>query len=59
MFKDVEELKDLLREMGYEDTVVFENPSYIKAIIGISDVGGLCYSYYSFKETPSFRVERN
>lgn len=45
MFKDVEELKDLLREMGYEDTVVFENPSYIKAIIGISDVGGLCYSY--------------
>lgn len=45
MFKDVEELKDLLREMGYEDTVVFENPSYIKVIIGISDVGGLCYSY--------------
>lgn len=47
MFKDVEELKDLLREMGYDDTVVFENPSYIKAIIGISDAGGLCYSCQS------------
>ena len=45
LFENVEELKDLLNELGYEDTVVFENPSYLKAIIGISDVGGLCYSY--------------
>lgn len=45
MFKNVEELKDLLNEMGYNDTVVFENPSYLKAIIGISDDGALCYSY--------------
>lgn len=45
MFKDVKELKDLLSELGYEDTVVFENPSYLNAIIGISDAGGLCYSY--------------
>ena len=55
MFKDVEELKDLLREMGYEDTVVFENPSYIKAIIGISDVGGLCYSYEKNDSMPNGR----
>ena len=45
LFKDVKELKDLLNDLGYEETVVFENPSYLKAIIGISDVGGLCYSY--------------
>ena len=45
LFKDVKELKDLLNELGYEDTVVFENPSYLKAIIGISDDGALCYSY--------------
>ena len=45
MFKDVKELKEALSEMGYEDTVVFENPSYLKAIIGISDDGALCYLY--------------
>ena len=45
LFKDVKELKDLLNELGYEETVVFENPSYLKAIIGISDDGALCYSY--------------
>lgn len=45
MFKDVKELKDLLDELEYKDTVVFENPSYLKAIIGLSDDGALCYSY--------------
>lgn len=50
LFKDVKELKDLLNELGYEDTVVFENPSYLKAIIGISDDGALCYSYEKMVE---------
>jgi hypothetical protein len=45
MFKDVKELKDLLNELEYKDTVVFENPSYLKAIIGLSDDGALCYQY--------------
>ncbi len=45
LFKDVKELKELLSDLSYEDTVVFENPSYLKAIIGISDEGALCYSY--------------
>ena len=45
MFKDVKELKDLLNELEYKDTVVFENPSYLKAVIGLSDDGALCYSY--------------
>lgn len=45
MFKDVKELKDLLNELEYTDTVVLENPSYLNAIIGITDEGALCYSY--------------
>ena len=45
MFKDVKELKDLLNELEYRDTVVLENPSYLNAIIGITDEGALCYSY--------------
>ena len=39
MFKDVKELKDLLNELEYKDTVVLENPSYLNAIIGITDLG--------------------
>ena len=45
MFKDVKELKDFLNELEYKDTVVLENPSYLNAIIGITDEGALCYSY--------------
>ena len=40
-----EELKEILTEMGYEDTILFENPSYCDAVIGISDTGQLCYSH--------------
>ena len=50
LFKDVEELKELLNDLSYPDTVVFENPSYLKAIIGISDEGALCYSYEKMVE---------
>ena len=45
MFKDVNELKELLNELTYTGTVVLENPSYLDAIIGITDEGALCYSY--------------
>ena len=45
MFKDVKELKDFLNELEYTDSVVLENPSYLNAIIGITDEGALCYSY--------------
>ena len=40
-----EELKELLTEMGYEDSILFENPSYCDAVIGITDNGQICYSY--------------
>jgi hypothetical protein len=41
----LDELKENLTERGYENSVVFENPSYVDAIIGISDDGAVCYSY--------------
>lgn len=33
----MEERRDLLNELGLEDSIVFENPSYDKAIIGYDD----------------------
>lgn len=45
MFANVDELKKMLTELGYNETVVFDNPTYLDAIIGISDSGSLCYSY--------------
>lgn len=39
LFENVKELKDSLNELGYKDTVVLENPSYLNAIIGITDEG--------------------
>lgn len=31
--------------MGYEDAVVFDNPSYDSAIIGVSDDGRVIYDF--------------
>ena len=45
-----EELKEMLVEMGYDDAIVFENPSYTDAVIGISDAGQVCYSYEKMAE---------
>jgi hypothetical protein len=45
LFNNVDELKEILNEWGHSDTVVLDNPSYLKAIIGISDSGAVCYSY--------------
>ena len=46
----LEELKELLSTMGYDDSVVFENPSYVDAVIGISENGQVCYSYEKMAE---------
>lgn len=37
--------KEILCEMGYEDAVIFENPDYDSAIIGISDDNRVIYDY--------------
>ena len=40
------ELRDYLLENGYEDTVIFTNPSYSKAFIGVSTDDRAIYDYY-------------
>ena len=40
-----DELSEIMTSMGYEDSKVFENPSYLNAIIGVSDTGQVCYHY--------------
>lgn len=40
-----EELSEIMESMGYEDSIVFENPSYLNAIIGVNDTGQVCYDY--------------
>lgn len=44
----LQEIKDLLAELGYDDTVVFDNNlgyDYASAFIGVSDDGRAIYDY--------------
>ena len=45
IFNSVEELREYLEAQGHEETVFFENPSFVKAITGITDSGQLIYDY--------------
>ena len=45
IFNSVEDLREYLESQGYEGTVFFENPSFVKAITGITDSGQLIYNY--------------
>lgn len=38
--------RDKLVDLGYEDSIVFENPDYDEAIIGVTDEGNVVYDYY-------------
>ena len=42
---NIQELKDYICERGYEDAIVFENPSYTSAFIGITTDGRTVYDY--------------
>jgi hypothetical protein len=44
-------IKNELINMGFENSILFENPSYEDAIIGISDEGRVCYSYSKMIES--------
>lgn len=37
--------REILCDYGYEDSVVFDNPDYDEAIIGVTDDGRVVYSY--------------
>lgn len=45
IFNSVEELREYLTAQEYEETIFFENPSFVKAITGITDSGQLIYDY--------------
>lgn len=40
-----QDIREIICEMGYEDAVVFDNPSYDEAIIGVSDDGRVVYDF--------------
>ena len=37
--------RDIICEMGYEESVVFDSPDYDEAIIGVTDEGNVVYDY--------------
>lgn len=45
IFKTVDELCEYLHEQGHEETMFFENPSFVKAITGITESAQLIYDY--------------
>jgi hypothetical protein len=45
IFNSVEELREYLEAQGHEDTIFFKNPSFVKAITGITDSEQLIYDY--------------
>lgn len=45
IFNSVDELREYLEAQGHEGTVFFENPSFVKAITGITDSEQLIYDY--------------
>lgn len=45
IFNTVEELREYLTAQEHEETTFFENPSFVKAITGITDSGQLIYDY--------------
>lgn len=49
--KTVEEIKDYLCEHGYEETIVFENPGFPEAFIGVSEDGRAVYDFEKMCES--------
>lgn len=45
IFNTVDDLCEYLKAQGHEETVFFENPSFVKAITGITDSEQLIYDY--------------
>ena len=41
----VEDVKETLIELERENSVVFENPDYVSAIVGMTEDGRVVYSY--------------
>ena len=42
--------REMLADVGYEDSIVFESPDYDEAIIGVTDDGNVVYNYSKMVE---------
>jgi len=40
-----EEIGEFIEELGYEDVLIFDSPSYTDAFVGVSDDGRAVYDY--------------
>ena len=49
--KTVDEIKDYLCDHGYEETIVFENPGYPEAFIGVTTDGRAVYEFEKMCES--------
>lgn len=38
--------REILSDAGYEESIVFENPDYDSAIIGVTDEGNVVYDFW-------------
>ena len=47
----LEEFKEHICELGYEDAIVFDSPSYVDAYIGMSHDGRVIYEKFAKKPT--------
>ena len=45
MFSSLKEIKEYLADRGYEDVIIFENPSYCTAFLGVSTCNKAVYDY--------------
>ena len=41
----LEELKERLIDLGYEDSIVLENPDYTSAVVGVDSNGRVIYDF--------------
>lgn len=44
-FENLDELKEYVSERGYDESIVFDNPSYVTAAIGLTEGGRVVYDY--------------
>ena len=45
MFNTIDELKEWLTDNEFDDTIMFECPDYVTAVVGISEDNRLIYDY--------------
>ena len=43
--ESISEIREILHERGFKDAILFVDPSFVQAIVGISEPGRVVYSY--------------